>query len=166
MAGALDRALEQPNHIGQPQYCRRLAYLRVGVRSGAMESWTTWVHDGLMGRWKWVIAGAAVCIVGAGLGVFLVSEGLNQASAWVTVLGFPLVLAGGAAGVWSAILAARMARDTRQAGMLPEQESKGPTGESGLVGRHVDAPVSISQHGKTNTVHTGQGDINLDITER
>ena len=124
------------------------------------------VHDGLMGRWKWVIGGAAACVAGASLGLFLVSEGLNQASAWVTVLGFPLVLAGAAAGVWAAVLAARTARETRQAGMPSEQEGQGPSETSKPARPGIDTPGSIWQQGDHNTIHTGQGDINLNITER
>lgn len=130
-----------------------------------MESSATGVHDSPMGRWRWVTVGAAVCIAGAGLGVFLVSEGLNRASAWVTVLGFPLVLAGTAAGVWSAVLAVRTAQEPRQAEMSPEQESTGPS-QVASPARRRSWPWSIRQRGKINTVHTGHGDINVDITER
>lgn len=99
-------------------------------------------HDSCMGSRKWAVGGAAVFIVGAGLGLFLVSEGLVQASAWVTVLGFPLVLAGTVAGVWSAVQAARRGRQNHPGGI-----SQTHTG-----------------HGDNNlTVH---GDIDLTTTDQ
>jgi hypothetical protein len=119
-----------------------------------------------MDRWKWVMGGTAVFIAGAGLGLFLVSEGLNRASAWVAVLGFPLVLAGAAAGVWSVILSARIGREARRAGMPSEQESQALSGSGTPARPGVDAPGLIRQQGEHNVIHTGQGNINVNITER
>ena len=128
---------------------------------GALAGWVVSVHDGQMARWIWVAGGAAVFVAGTGLGLFLVSQGLGRASAWVTVLGFPLVLAGATAGVWAVVQAARTGRAARHTDMTPQQESQNPP-RAGMPARpSVNASGSIRQRGRFNVGHTGQGDINL-----
>jgi hypothetical protein len=133
-----------------------------------MEYGAVLVHDGQMSRWKWVVGGTTVFTAGVGLGLFLVSEGLNRASAWVTVLGFPLVLVGTAAGVWSVVRAARTARELRHVDMPLRQESQEASGASAPAPPEMGASGSISQRntGGINVAHTAQGDINFTGTDQ
>jgi hypothetical protein len=133
-----------------------------------MEFWAVFVHDGQMSRWKWIFGGTVVFIGGVGLGLFLVSEGLNRASAWVTVLGFPLVLAGAAAGVWSVVRAVRTGRETRQVDTPLQQKSQDSSGASTPARPEMGASGSIRQSntGGINVAHTAQGDINITGTDQ
>jgi hypothetical protein len=133
-----------------------------------MERWAVFAHDGQTSRWKWVVGGTVMFVAGAGLGLFLVREGLDRASAWVTVLGFPLVVAGTAAGVWSVVRAAGTGREGRRVDTPLRQESQDLSGQSTPERPGMDASGSIRQSntGGINAAHTGQGDINLTGTDK
>jgi hypothetical protein len=109
-----------------------------------------------------------VFLAAAGLGVFLVSEGLSRASLLVTVLGFPLALVGAAAGIWTAVLTAQGLREARQADARRGQEDHTVHGTPPPAPPRTEAPGSVEQHSLTgdNIAHTGKGDINVNRTER
>jgi hypothetical protein len=135
--------------------------LRIG--DGSLESRAILGHDDGMDRWKWAAGGTVVFIAAAGLGLFLVTEGLARASAWVTVLGFPLVLAGTAVAVWSAVQAVKAGREVRHEDGRIQQDTHDPSGADGRARPEIGASGSIRQtsQGGPTIGHTGIGDINL-----
>lgn len=65
-----------------------------------------------MNRWGVLVAAAGVA-VGVAVGVFLADQGLERASLWATVLGFPAVLAGIVMQAWP-LVTTRRARGRRR----------------------------------------------------
>jgi hypothetical protein len=81
----------------------------------------------------------AACIVCAGVGIFLVSQGLSRAVLWATVVGLPIALVGAAATIWTALLTARTIRETRQDNGQAERNGA----ESSEVTPQEDARVDL-----------------------
>ena len=103
-----------------------------------------------------VTVSLTVFMVTAGLGSFLIIQGLERASLWAAILGLPLTAIGTAAGVWTALLTVRTLRGSReQAGAEPSGSDSSVVKQSGNIQQTSTEGITIG--------HTGDGDINITL---
>ena len=113
---------------------------------------------GAMGNWARAGAGAVMVAAAAALAVFLVSQGLDKASLWATVIGLPLAAIIAISGVWTTFLAARSLRGSEQQNETPHTADPRDDSRPG-----VTRSGSIHQDNTRGTAiaHTGSGDIGI-----
>jgi hypothetical protein len=110
-----------------------------------------------MTRRRVVTAAVALFIIAVGLlvlMVYLLQQGLAEASMWATLLVLPLTVIIAVAGLWAAVVAARSHRSG------PERAGSGP-GPSVACAPTIGSSGSISQdsRGGLAAAHSGTGDI-------
>jgi hypothetical protein len=102
-----------------------------------------WVKIGLV---------AAAFVLTAAVAAFLIGQGLNKAGTWATVLGLPIAILSAAAGVWSAVLAARTLREAHSSTVPVSAPLREAHVE--LVDAAVDPEVVAGISGSENTILT------------
>jgi hypothetical protein len=103
---------------------------------------------------RWTRVGACVGILAASIGftVFLVDQGLGNASLWAAVLGLPVAVIAAVAGIWSTVLTVRSSRE--HDGEPPPHPDTNPVpAPSGGIRQSDNRGIAIA--------HTGSGDIHV-----